>query len=235
MADLERRFRQQQAVVQLGQRALASVPLAALMDETARLVAGTLETELVGVFEPDADRRSFSLRAGVGWDPTVVGSARLPGGFRSSTGFALLASGPVVSEDLKAETRFEPDPLFTQHGVIRGDAARIEQIVWNLLTNAVKFTDAGGNVTLGAVRDAAHVRIDVSDTGAGIPAELLPYVFDRFRQDRPPARTHASGLGLGLAIVRDLVKLHGGTVSVESDGVGRGATFTVLLPVVWRT
>lgn len=604
MTDLEGRFRQQQAVVELGQRALASVPLAALLDEASRLVAYTLEIDLVGIFEPDADRRSFALRAGVGWDLTVLGTARLPGGFRSAAGFALLASGPVVSDDLKAETRFDPGPVLTQHGaasgvwvaiegrakphavlaalargprrfdpaelqflracahvlasaverdrstreneelvlrermaraqaesaheratflsnasrvlassldyevtlenvtrlavpyvadgcivdvldqdgavrrvavagldraveelarevirryppapdgphpvmvvirtgrpivlsdipdellaaatvdaehlklarglglksaivvpirardrtlgavsfvsvrdsrrftdadlpfaedlahraalavdnarlyqeaersradaesanrakddflailshelrttltsvlgwgrllrtgrlspeareraldsidrnasaqvrliedlldvsriaagklelrlgaveiagtlaaaidvvrpdaaakdvrldasvaddvgVVRGDAARIEQIVWNLLTNAVKFTDAGGRVALTATREGAQIRIVVSDTGAGIPAELLPYVFDRFRQGRPPGAASSSGLGLGLAIVRDLVKLHGGTVDVQSEGVGRGATFTVRLPI----
>ncbi len=115
-------------------------------------------------------------------------------------------------------------------GAVAGDPARIQQIIWNMLSNAVKFTPKGGAVELRLERAGSHVRIIVSDTGAGIRREFLPYVFDRFRQaDGSISRRHG-GLGLGLAIVRHLVELHGGAVRAESAGEGHGATFTVELP-----
>jgi signal transduction histidine kinase len=111
-----------------------------------------------------------------------------------------------------------------------GDAARLQQIAWNLLSNAVKFTPPGGRVTLGAQGEAGHVRVVVADTGRGIAPEYLPEVFDHFSQaDNSASRLHG-GLGLGLAIVRRLVELHGGTVGAESGGIGQGARFTVRLP-----
>ena len=114
---------------------------------------------------------------------------------------------------------------------INGDAARIQQIVWNLLTNAVKFTPRGGRVELRLERAESNVRIVVADTGAGITPEALPHVFERFRQaDSSSTRAHG-GLGLGLALVRHLAELHGGSVGAESAGTGRGATITVQLPV----
>jgi PAS domain S-box-containing protein len=117
-------------------------------------------------------------------------------------------------------------------GPISGDADRLQQIVWNLLTNAVKFTPKGGRIQVKAQRINSHVEIVVSDSGVGISKEFLPYVFDRFRQaDASITRTHG-GLGLGLSIVRQLVDLHGGSVSVHSKGEGQGATFTITLPFV---
>ena len=117
-------------------------------------------------------------------------------------------------------------------GPISGDADRLQQIVWNLLTNAVKFTPKGGRIQVKVQRVDSHVEIVVSDSGVGISKEFLPYVFDRFRQaDASTTRIHG-GLGLGLSIVHQLVDLHGGTVSVYSDGEGQGATFTISLPFV---
>ena len=117
-------------------------------------------------------------------------------------------------------------------GPISGDADRLQQIVWNLLTNAVKFTPRAGRIQIKVQRIDSHVEIVVSDSGVGISKEFLPYVFDRFRQaDASTTRIHG-GLGLGLSIVRQLVDLHGGNVSVESEGEGKGATFTVMLPFV---
>jgi CheY-like chemotaxis protein len=114
---------------------------------------------------------------------------------------------------------------------LSGDPARLQQVVWNLLTNAIKFTPRGGRVEIMLSREGSNVEIRVSDTGAGIRAEFLPYVFDRFRQaDSSTTRRHG-GLGLGLAIVRHLVELHGGTARAESGGEGEGSTFTVTLPV----
>jgi PAS domain S-box-containing protein len=117
-------------------------------------------------------------------------------------------------------------------GPVAGDPERLQQIVWNLLSNAVKFTPAGGRVELRLERDDRDVRIVVTDTGRGIAAEFLPYVFEPFRQaDDVRKRTRQGGVGLGLAIVRHLAELHGGRVSVDSPGIGLGATFVVVLPL----
>jgi PAS domain S-box-containing protein len=114
---------------------------------------------------------------------------------------------------------------------VNGDAARLQQVVWNLLSNAVKFTPAGGRVEARVRRAGSQMLVAVSDTGQGIAPEFLPHVFERFRQaDMGTTRRHG-GLGLGLAIVRHLVELHGGTVEASSEGAGRGSTFTVRLPL----
>ncbi|HTU26416.1 MAG TPA: PAS domain S-box protein [Pirellulales bacterium] len=117
-------------------------------------------------------------------------------------------------------------------GLVKGDANRLQQVVWNLLSNAVKFTPKGGRVETRLTASAGNVEIEVNDTGQGIPVKFLPHVFERFRQaDASTTRRH-SGLGLGLAIVRHLVELHGGSVVVHSGGEGRGASFTVSLPAL---
>jgi PAS domain S-box-containing protein len=122
--------------------------------------------------------------------------------------------------------------LEAEAGPIYGDPTRLQQIVWNLLLNAVKFTQSEGVVEVRLERVDPNVEITVSDSGQGISPDFLPYVFDRFRQaDDPNTRKHG-GLGLGLAIVRHLVELHGGTIQAESPGIGRGATFKVRLPLI---
>jgi signal transduction histidine kinase len=116
--------------------------------------------------------------------------------------------------------------------LVRGDAGRLQQVVWNLLSNAIKFTPAGGTIDITVRPDDDHVVVSVADTGAGIPSEFLPYVFDRFRQaDQTSTRVYG-GLGLGLSIVRNLVELHGGSVTASSGGRGHGACFTVRLPAI---
>ena len=116
-------------------------------------------------------------------------------------------------------------------GHISGDPERIQQILWNLLSNAVKFTPKGGRIEVRLEQVNSHVAITVSDTGQGIDADFLPYVFDRFRQgDSSAARSHA-GLGLGLGIAKQLVELQGGTIRADSEGIGQGAVFTVHFPV----
>jgi signal transduction histidine kinase/CheY-like chemotaxis protein len=117
-------------------------------------------------------------------------------------------------------------------GPVLGDATRLQQIVVNLLSNAVKFTPAGGRVDVRLERHQASARIVVADTGQGIDPEYLPHLFDRFWQAEGTSRRRHGGLGLGLAIVRHLVGLHGGTVSAASPGPGQGATFVVALPVL---
>lgn len=131
------------------------------------------------------------------------------------------------AKEIRLQTLLDP-----QAGPISGDPDRLQQVVWNLLSNAVKFTPKGGRVQIRLERINSHVEIVVSDTGIGIDEEFLPHVFDRFRQlDGSKTRRHG-GLGLGLAIVRQLVELHGGTVSAENNGEEQGSTFTVKLPLL---
>ena len=115
-------------------------------------------------------------------------------------------------------------------GPVAGDALRLQQVAWNLVSNAVKFTPASGRVDVSVTRDGGGVRLIVRDTGEGIDPDFLPHVFEPFRQGEATSRRRHSGLGLGLAIVRRLVELHGGAVTARSDGVGRGSEFVVFLP-----
>jgi PAS domain S-box-containing protein len=117
-------------------------------------------------------------------------------------------------------------------GQVSGDPNRLQQVIWNLLSNAVKFTDAGGRVDIRLERLGCVAQISISDTGKGIHPDFLPNVFDYFRQQDGATTRRFGGLGLGLAIVRHLVELHGGTVQAESPGEGQGATFTVKLPLM---
>ena len=121
--------------------------------------------------------------------------------------------------------------LDRQAGTLRGDFARLQQVVCNLLSNAIKFTPVGGRVEVALGRQGDEAEITVHDSGKGIAQDFLPYVFDRFRQQDGSISRRHGGLGLGLAIVRHLVELHGGTVEASSSGEGQGATFTVRVPV----
>jgi CheY-like chemotaxis protein len=124
--------------------------------------------------------------------------------------------------------------LHADVGAVSGDPDRLQQLVWNLLSNAIKFTPQHGRVDVTLAQDGSDVEIVVRDSGQGIKAEFLPHVFERFRQaDGSTARKYG-GLGLGLAIVRHLTELHGGTVAVESEGEERGSTFRVTLPQLHR-
>jgi len=130
----------------------------------------------------------------------------------------------ALTKSITLDFSSEPGPP------VLGDPDRLQQVAWNLLSNAVKFTPSGGRVTVSVAATGTTVSLVISDTGIGIDADLLPLIFDRFRQaDSSTTRTHG-GLGLGLAIVRHLVELHGGEVHAASGGVGQGATFTVTLP-----
>jgi CheY-like chemotaxis protein len=131
------------------------------------------------------------------------------------------------TKGIQIEVDFEPEP-----SAVPGDSNRLQQVFWNLLSNAVKFTPAGGKVSVRLRRVNSQVEIEVADTGQGISAEFLPFVFDRFRQaDSTSTRQHG-GLGLGLAIARHLIEIHGGSIAAWSRGVGEGATFTVRLSLV---
>ena len=116
--------------------------------------------------------------------------------------------------------------------LVRGDANRLRQVIWNLLSNAIKFTPKRGHVTITLDCVESLARLTVRDTGEGISAEFLPYVFDRFRQAEGSISRKQGGLGLGLAVVRHLVELHGGNVRANSEGLDKGSTFQVELPMV---
>lgn len=140
---------------------------------------------------------------------------------------ALDAVRPAAdAKDIRLQVVLDP-----RAGPVSGDPGRLQQVLWNILSNAVKFTPKGGKVQIHLERVNSHVEVTVSDTGQGIPPDFLPYVFDRFRQADSSFTRVQQGLGLGLAIVRQLVELHGGTVEAHSAGKGFGATFTVKLPI----
>jgi signal transduction histidine kinase/CheY-like chemotaxis protein len=148
---------------------------------------------------------------------------RLPGVVRA----ALEAVEPAAfAKSVTLEARIEPElpPVL-------GDPDRLQQVLWNLLSNGIKFTPKGGRVTVSVAGRNSEVMLTVADTGVGIKREFLPHVFERFRQAESSTNRAYGGLGLGLAIVRHLVELHGGSVAVQSEGEGQGATFSVRLPV----
>jgi PAS domain S-box-containing protein len=142
---------------------------------------------------------------------------------------AIASIRPVVEvKGISLQEAIEAD---AEHLTINGDPSRIHQVVWNLLTNAAKFTPKGGSITVSLARRGSHAEIAVRDTGVGIPVEFLSCIFERFRQADSSITRRYSGLGIGLAIAKNIVELHGGTVRVESEGEGRGSTFTVTLPI----
>jgi len=186
--------------------------------DTARIISGKLRLEMrlmdiapvvndaLDVMRPAAEAKGVQLR--------IV-----------DCGLRIAEGGDTTGEKSAIE----------ESGIVLGDATRLQQVVWNLLSNAIKFTPKGGRVELGVGRDAELFRIFVSDTGKGIEPEFLPHVFDRFYQaDTSSTRRHG-GLGLGLALVKSLVELHGGEIKAESEGKGRGSTFTVMLPLAVNT
>ena len=145
---------------------------------------------------------------------------------------------PMVVEEAIATIRPAADAkgvrlqtvMDTEAGPVMGDGDRLQQVMWNLVSNAVRFTHRDGLVQVRMLRIDSHVEIVISDTGAGIASEFLPHVFERFRQADSRLSREYGGLGLGLAISRELIELHGGTLRCESDGLGKGATFFVKLP-----
>jgi CheY-like chemotaxis protein len=114
---------------------------------------------------------------------------------------------------------------------LMADPERLQQVIWNLLSNAVKFSERGGRITVAMQRSASEVVLSVTDSGAGIDPAFLPFVFDRFKQADSSSTRRVGGLGLGLAIVRHLVELHGGRAEAKSEGEGKGATFSITLPL----
>lgn len=130
------------------------------------------------------------------------------------------------ARDIEVKTFIDP-----RAAAISGDSERLQQIFWNLLTNAIKFTPKGGKVQVRLERITSHLEFTVSDNGQGIEPEFLPHVFERFRQSDGSSSRSSGGLGLGLAIVKHLVELHGGSIIAKSEGIGKGAVFNVILPL----
>ncbi len=169
----------------------------------SRLIDDLLDTSRIATgklhFEPQPTDLNVAVRAAV---DTVRASA--------------------ASRKIDLKTSLSPTPL-----VVMGEPVRLQQIAWNLISNAIKFTESGGSVRVVTERDESRARLVVEDTGTGIAADFLPHVFDRFRQaDGSTSRAHG-GLGLGLAIASALAKMHGGRLEVKSDGVGQGSRFTL--------
>jgi PAS domain S-box-containing protein len=209
-------------------------PLNAILGWTRMLLDGTMDERNARKALEVIDRNAHLQVQLVGdildVSRIIMGGLQLdlqPVDLGSLIGAALDAVRPAAeAKNVQLRSRLAPSAR-----VMEGDPQRLQQVVWNLLANAVKFTQATGNVGVELVEDGdGGVRIRVQDDGAGIDPAFLPHVFERFRQaDGSVTRQHG-GLGLGLAIVRHLVELHGGTVSAESQGLGRGSTFTVELP-----
>jgi signal transduction histidine kinase len=197
--------------------------------DTARIASGKLKLNLrnldivpvladaLDIVRLEAETSGVQLRiAGCG---LRIGSRHAQSGHDSYSPSALLSqSGYSTTEG-------------SQSAIVLGDAARLQQIVWNLLS----ITPAGGTVELRAELDEDHIRVIVSDTGKGIQPEFLPYIFDRFRQSDSPSSQRSGGLGLGLALVRHLAELHGGKVEATSEGAGRGAAFTFTMPLATQS
>ena len=209
-------------------------PLNAVIGWSRILKAGRLDNESSGhaieVIERNAWAQKQIIEDILDVSRVITGKLQLhlgPVDLISVVNAALDAVKPALeAKDIRVETQFQEGLK-----VIGGDADRLQQVVWNLLSNASKFTPAGGMVGVRVRQDAAYAEIEVSDTGPGIAAEFLPHVFERFRQaDGSTTRTHG-GLGLGLAIVRHLVELHGGVIAAENVHPGSGAIFNVKLPL----
>jgi signal transduction histidine kinase/ActR/RegA family two-component response regulator len=208
-------------------------PLNAILGWTAMLRHGQVDEARIGraleVVERNARAQAQLIEDVLDMARIITGKLRLdmrPALLGPVVEAAVDAIRPVAqTKSIRLRVTAAPVPA------IHGDPTRLQQVLWNLLSNAVKFTPAGGEVTVSLQLVDSYAMLAVSDTGPGLDADFLPYVFDRFRQaDQSVTRGHG-GLGLGLSIVKHLVELHGGTVRAESAGAGHGATFRVALPI----
>lgn len=209
-------------------------PLNAVIGWTRILKAGRLDNEssvhAIEVIERNAWAQKQIIEDILDVSRVITGKLQLhlgPVDLVSVVNAALDAVRPALeAKEIKIETRYQAGLK-----VIAGDVDRLQQVVWNLLSNASKFTPSGGVASVCVSQDDTYAKIEVRDTGPGIASEFLPHVFERFRQaDGSTTRTHG-GLGLGLAIVRHLVELHGGVIGAENVTDGSGAIFTVKLPI----
>lgn len=210
-------------------------PLNAILGWARLLRGGKLDAEAsakaVETIERSAENQARLIEDLLDISRIITGKLQLEMRTIDSTAAARAAletaAPSAEAKGIQLISDLDPDTSF-----ISGDGDRLQQIIWNLLSNAIKFTPRGGLVKVRLTRDQSQVVITVQDTGMGIDPDFLPHVFDRFRQaDSSSVRRHG-GLGLGLAIVRQLVELHGGTIAAQSEGIGRGATFIIRLPIL---
>jgi signal transduction histidine kinase len=208
-------------------------PLNAILGWTSLLSSGQLDAattrKALGIIERNTRVQAQLIEDLLDVSRIVTGKLRLdmkPLSIRALLNAAIESVRPVAERsDVRIDLALDED------ATVLGDQARMQQVVWNLLTNAIKFTPAGGWIRVTTSRDGDRARATVTDSGAGISPEFLPYVFDRFRQEDAAATREHAGLGIGLSIVRHVIELHGGTVTAHSEGEGRGASFAIELPV----
>jgi PAS domain S-box-containing protein len=209
-------------------------PLNAVLGYARMLQSGAISQEKIPQALDVIDRNAGALAQIVedvlDVSRIVLGKARLK---MEPTDVAAVVEDAVATVRPAAEARGLKLKCSLGHGTasIIGDHSRLQQVVWNILSNAVKFTPRGGNVDVRVTQDDSHVEIIVTDTGIGFPPSFRPYVFERFRQAESGTTRLHGGLGLGLAIARHIVEMHGGTIEAESRGENTGATFTVVLPL----
>lgn len=209
-------------------------PLTAILGWSRMLESGTLESDTaqraVETIKRNAKSQAQIIDDILDVSRIITGNLYLelhPIGLESVLEAAVNVVRPTAeAKGIHIELNLETEPV-----AVSGDANRLQQVFWNLLSNAVKFTPSGGTVSVTVLRIDSHAEVVVSDTGPGIPPEFLPYVFDRFRQADSTSTRHHGGLGLGLAIARHLIEIHGGVIEATSEGPDQGATFTVRLPV----
>jgi PAS domain S-box-containing protein len=244
LAENARLFREAQEANRLKDQFLATLshelrtPLNAILGWTSLLKGSALDAatrqHAVEVVERNARTQAELISDILDVSRIVAGKLSLN---RTEVGIGVVLD--QVVEALRPAAADKQVDVRVSHGaaagaLVHGDPARLQQVVWNLVANAIKFSPSGGRVDVIAAADASDVRVVVRDEGVGITPDFLPHVFDRFRQaDGSSTRAHA-GIGLGLAIARDLVEMHHGHIAVESAGRDRGATFTVTLPRAYR-
>ncbi len=210
-------------------------PLTAILGWARMLQAGNLDertaARALSAIERNAESQNQLIGDLLDLSRIISGKIRLNVGrveLASVVESALDVVGPAAdAKGVRLQSVLDP-----QAGPVSGDPERLQQVMWNLLSNAVKFTPRGGRVQVRLARVNSSVEVAVSDTGCGISAEFLPYVFERLRQADQTQTRRQGGLGLGMAITKHIVELHGGTVRAESRGEGQGATFTLRLPVM---
>jgi signal transduction histidine kinase len=198
----------------------------------ARMLASIAESEQVRAIAGVIDRNSTTLTRLVDdlldMSRMTIGQVRLE---RQVVALAPVVTAAVQAVQPSADAKgISVSCVVDPDAVVLGDPVRLQQVTWNLLTNAVKFTPAGGRVSVTGQVTGGGVSLVVRDSGLGLSADMLPRVFDMFWQAEPAGTRQYNGLGLGLSLVKRLAELHGGHVTVASDGIGHGATFTVTLP-----
>jgi CheY-like chemotaxis protein len=209
-------------------------PLNAVMGYTQLLVSGAIPPDKVAhayqAIQRNAQTQARLVESLLDLSRIIAGKLELNPEVQELTSIVALAVDAVEPEALKKQISLQ---VCDRPGVrVFGDAVRLQQVFWNLLSNAVKFTPSGGRVVVDVTSDDEGVSVRVEDNGRGIPASLLPFVFDRFKQGEAEYGRSRTGLGLGLALVREMVHAHQGTVIAQSPGEGLGSIFTVRLPLL---